>query len=166
MSYPSISLPRDWAICDLPPDYSTTWLSYLWPTSWLLHHLTELLWATSWLLYHLTELLWATSLDYSTTWLSYCELPLDYSTTWLSYPIVHNYNNIFLKDWSASSHCSLCKISWTLLKSNNRSKESQKKSKKQNVTRSLLKTPSPHPIRLCSCCFCSKAEETNLSLSI
>ena len=31
-----------------------------------------------------------------------------------------------LNDWSASSNCSLCKISWNILKLNNRSKENQK----------------------------------------
>ena len=64
--------------CELPLDYSTTWLSYssvsylliTLPLDWAIQ-----VWATSWLLYHSTELF------------KY-ELPLDYSTTWLSYSMV------------------------------------------------------------------------------
>ena len=67
--------------CELPLDYSTTWLSYsivsyllvTLPFDWAIQ-----LWA--WLLYLLSELL-----D--------CELPLGDSTAWLSYPIVRNYGS-------------------------------------------------------------------------
>ena len=69
---------------------------------------------------------------------------------------------MLLNDWSASSNCSLCKISWNLLKSNNRRKAKQ--TQKQNVRRSLLKTPSPLPSSLCLCSSFSVRLEALLDL--
>ena len=109
--------------CELPFDFSTTWLSYSivsyllisLPLDWAIQ-----LWATSWLLYHLTALFKCElPLDYPTTWLSYssvsylllyhltelfkCELPLDYSTTWLSYSSVSCLLITLPLDWASSS---------------------------------------------------------------